>query len=281
MIPTIESHMGIPMPAMLYGTAWKEKKTADCVELALSKGFVGVDTACQPKHYYEPGVGVGLRNAYRNGIKRENLFIQTKFTGIQGQDPKRVPYNPEDPIADQVQQSVGVSLENLGTDYLDSLVLHGPLQTWEKTVEVWKSLEWVVRENKTRQIGVSNIYDPKMLLELLDTSEIKPATLQNRFYRDTKYDLDIRRICKENGIVYQCFWTLTANPQILESPIVLNIANELGKTPAQIFFRFIHQWGIQILTGTTSPEHMEQDLEIFDFELNDQQMAKIQPLGPF
>ena len=95
-------------------------------------GFRGIDTACQPKHYHEPGVGAGVAACLRgepacNGnLAREDLYLQTKFTALSGQDPARTPYDPKVPLPEQVRQSLAVSLRNLQTDYLDGLLLHSP-----------------------------------------------------------------------------------------------------------------------------------------------------------
>src|SRR5450432_4746767 len=110
----------------LYGTAWKEDRTAALTELALRAGFRGVDTANQRRHYLEAGVGEGLAAAYRTGfVTRSDLFLQTKFTYQRGQD-HRLPYDPQAGLSTQVAQSLASSLEHLGTEYVDSYVLHGP-----------------------------------------------------------------------------------------------------------------------------------------------------------
>ena len=106
--------------------------------MAIRAGFRAIDTACQPKHYNEQGVGEGIA---RSKISREELFIQTKYTPFNGQDPNRIPYNPKDPLEVQVQTSLEVSLKNLQTTYLDSLVLHSPLSSLEKTMQVWRKFE--------------------------------------------------------------------------------------------------------------------------------------------
>src|SRR5271167_1347136 len=116
----------LAIPDFLYGTAWKEDRTPALTELALRMGFRGIDTANQRRHYFEAGVGEGLSAAYRAGaVKRGDLFLQTKFTYRRGQD-HRLPYDPEASFAVQVSQSLASSLEHLGTDYVDSFVLHGP-----------------------------------------------------------------------------------------------------------------------------------------------------------
>lgn len=122
------------IPAVVYGTAWKKQNTASLVCLALKAGFRGVDTACQPKHYNEAGVGEGIK---LSGVDREQLFIQTKFTPIGGQDPSNVPYNPSSPLKEQVTTSLSASLKNLKTHYLDALLLHSPMGSLQKTIEVW------------------------------------------------------------------------------------------------------------------------------------------------
>src|SRR5574342_1440058 len=114
------------VPAFLYGTAWKEDRTPGLVEQALRAGFRGIDTANQRRHYFEAGVGEGLAAAYRAGVvTRADLFLQTKFTYRGGQD-HRLPYDPRADLSTQVAQSMASSLEHLGTDYVDSYVLHGP-----------------------------------------------------------------------------------------------------------------------------------------------------------
>jgi aryl-alcohol dehydrogenase-like predicted oxidoreductase len=114
------------VPDFLYGTAWKEERTQALVELALRVGFRGIDTANQRRHYFEAGVGQGLAVAYRAGVvTRDDVFLQTKFTYQPGQD-HRLPYDPEAGLSLQVTQSMAGSLEHLGTDHVDSYVLHGP-----------------------------------------------------------------------------------------------------------------------------------------------------------
>lgn len=143
------------VPPIFYGTAWKKERTAELVELALRKGFRAIDTACQPKHYNEQGVGEGVA---RSKLPRDQLFLQTKFTPFNGQDPNKVPYNPKDPLELQVQTSLEASLKNLNTDYLDSLVLHSPLANLEKTMQVWRKFEQFVSEGRVRYLGISNCY---------------------------------------------------------------------------------------------------------------------------
>src|SRR5947209_1517138 len=110
---------------LMYGTAWKEEQTAELVKKAVSNGFRAIDTANQKKHYREDFVGNALLEIYKTGIQREDLFLQTKFTSINGQDA-RLPYDRADDLNTQVKKSFASSLLHLHTDYLDSFLMHGP-----------------------------------------------------------------------------------------------------------------------------------------------------------
>src|SRR6185503_8860956 len=214
-VKNINHSSGIAMPCILYGTAWKKDKTADLVTTAVNCGFRGIDTACQPKHYNEAGVGEAIQRLTNDGITRKDLYIQTKFTPLNGQDPLNIPYNRKAPLNEQVTQSFEVSKRNLGVSYVDGLILHSPLENIDQLMIVWQTMEEIYNQGGTKQIGISNCYDLKILKKLYELSFIKPAVLQNRFYQDTDYDNNIRKWCQEHSIIYQSFWTLTANPHIL------------------------------------------------------------------
>ncbi|MFG1378474.1 aldo/keto reductase family protein [Xanthobacter autotrophicus] len=274
----IVSSFGVAMPRILYGTAWKKERTAALVEMALRAGFRGIDTACQPKHYHEPGVGEGLAALLKEGLARSDLYLQTKFTPLQGQDPDNLPYDPKASLSVQVRQSLEASLRNLRTDYLDGLVLHSPYAKGKDTLEVWRAMEDLQAQGVVRQLGISNCYEPGRLKRLFHQARIKPAVVQNRFHAKTRYDREIRAFCKGNGVLYQSFWTLTANPEVLAQPALVEIADRYGRTAPQVFFRFLTQQDMVCLTGTSSPEHMEQDLAIFDFRLSPAECKVIEAL---
>lgn len=259
---------GVRIPKIIYGTAWKKENTATLVALAIAQGFRGIDTACQPKHYHEPGVGEGLASHLGKSLSRADLYLQTKFTPIDGQDPAQVPYDPKASLSHQVQQSFETSLKNLRTDYLDSLVLHSPLANDADSLEVWREMEALFDSGGAKQLGISNCYRAEQLERLYRNARIKPAVVQNRFYAETGYDRGIREFCQRHGIVYQSFWTLTANPKVLAHPTLQALASRYGRTPAQVFFRYLTQIGIVPLTGTSSESHMREDLAIFDFQLD-------------
>ncbi len=274
----ITTRAGIKMPRILYGTAWKKEHTEEWVIQAIRCGFRGIDTACQPKHYNEPQVGEALQRAREHGIPRDALFVQTKFTPLDGQDPERLPYQPDAALSEQVDQSFQTSLDNLKTDYVDSLLLHSPLTPYENLLTVWRALEKIQREGCAHQIGISNFYDLVLLKRLYTDAHIKPAVVQNRFYATTGYDVALRQWCADRDIIYQSFWTLTANPHLLNHPTLFRIARQHRCTEAQVFFRFLSQIGIVPLTGTCSLEHMQDDLGCFSFTLESDEIRCLKQL---
>jgi diketogulonate reductase-like aldo/keto reductase len=278
MDPFIISSSKIRVPKIIYGTAWKKSATEHLVSLAIQKGFRGIDTACQPKHYDEPGVGAGVADRLTHGLTRADLYLQTKFTSLSGQDSKRIPYDLKASTADQITQSVAASLKNLQTDYLDCVLLHSPMPTMTQTQSAWRTLETFVDTGQVRQLGISNCYNLTDLERLYETARIKPAIVQNRFYAETNYDRDIRAFCDRCHIIYQSFWTLSANPHVLAHKTMTALASIHRRSPAQILFRFLTQIGVVPLTGTQSETHMREDLAIFDFELTHEERGAIDAL---
>lgn len=279
----VERHttvQGVRVPTFVYGTAWKEDDTRRLTAMALKSGFRGIDTANQRCHYFEAGVGEALKDVFDASVKREDIFIQTKFTYRDGQD-HRLPYDPRAPLAKQVEQSSASSLEHLGVDYLDSYVLHGPSRRHGLTEgdwETWSAMERLHRAGKTRLLGVSNIA-LEQLEELYTKASIKPAVVQNRCFASTGWDQAVRAFCKERGVLYEGFSLLTANRDVLRHRRVQEIASRTGKTVPQVIFRFALQVGMVALTGATSPQHIKQDLEVYDFNLEAGEISTIERLA--
>ena len=269
---------GVKMPNLIYGTAWKQERTAELVIKAVQAGFRGIDTACQPKHYHEAGVGDALMTLQKQGIKREELYVQTKFTPVEGQDAGTIPYDKEAPPAEQVAQSFAASQKNLQSDYVDALLLHTPLFPFSHLLSVWRAMETIQKSGGARQLGISNCYDLALLKRLYSEAGVKPALVQNRFYDGSGYDTELRRWCGEQGIIYQSFWSLTANPHLLGSEALFTLARKYRKSEAQIFYAFLNAIGIVPLDGTTSQEHMAEDLEISTFELLPSEIRTIEKL---
>lgn len=266
------------IPNMIYGTAWKKENTTDLVFEALKQGFKGVDTACQPKHYREDLVGLGLLKAYEIGIKREDIFLQTKFTPIDGQDQSNMPYLTNDEIEIQVEKSFETSKKNLKTDFINAYILHSPVYPGSKLQRVWQKMEEFYDKKEVGQLGISNCYDLDVLKYLFNNAKVKPSIVQNRFYAQSAYDKELRAFCKQNNITYESFWSLTANPNILSHEVLENLAVKYQKGVAEIFYRFLNHIDIVPLNGTTSTKHMIEDLKISEFELTNDEIEKIRQL---
>ncbi|MBU0721336.1 aldo/keto reductase [bacterium] len=271
----IITNAGIKMPKILYGTAWKKEKTTDLVVKAVEAGFRGIDTACQPKHYAQERVGDALKILNKKGIRRDSLFIQTKFTPLAGQDPNNIPYDKNAPLLVQVAQSFARSQSDLQTQYVDSLVLHSPLFPMSHLLEVYNAMQNLHDKGLAMQLGISNCYDLSVLKRLYEESRVKPSVLQNRFYSESGYDKEIRRWCKSKGIIYQSFWSLTANPHLLESPTIVQLALKYKKTEAQILFKYLNSQEIVPLTGTASQTHMMEDLNALAIEMSPEEYDQI------
>ena len=249
----------LKMPRMIYGTAWKKDKTSSLVVESLKTGFRGIDTAGQRAHYNQAGVGAGIAEWLRStSASREDLFLQTKFSPGQHEE-EDMPYNPRDSLFDQVQESASVSLSELKTNYIDSYLLHAPLPTIEEIMEVWASFESLVQQNKVKYLGISNFYQPHIVQLIYERATVKPKVIQNRFYSEMGYDKEIREFCSKNDIVYQSFWTLTANDHVL-----YQYDSDSRNNAIRDLYRFVMQEGIVPLNGTTSSEHMKEDIKLLD-----------------
>jgi diketogulonate reductase-like aldo/keto reductase len=272
---------GMTIPVFLYGTAWKEERTAPLVRSAILAGFRGIDTANQRRHYFEQAVGDALDELYKDGqLTRQDLFLQTKFTYAGGQD-HRLPYDPQADFPTQVRQSFASSLQHLRTDSIDSYVLHGPSVARglsDADYQVWKEMEALCREGKTTFIGVSNVSLGQLRM-LVQAAEVPPRFVQNRCFAVTQWDREVREFCAGQNIIYQGFSLLTANPQLFREPDMINLAKRHQKTIAQVIFRFAQQVGMLPLTGTTDGSHMNEDLDSSTFRLAEDEVRLIEGPG--
>lgn len=191
--------------------------------------------------------------------------VQTKFTTPAGQDMNNMPYHPLDPLETQIRTSVASSLKNLrpnedseDASYIDCLLLHSPLPTIDQTLQAWAILESYVPD-KIHALGISNVTLP-ILQAIHQSSKVKPSAVQNRFYPQTKYDVPLRAFCQEHNISYQSFWTLTGNPKLLKSAPVTSLARSANVSSSVALYALVMDMGIIVLNGTTSAQHMEDDL---------------------
>ncbi len=178
-----------------------------------------------------------------------------------------MPYDPSLPIEEQVHTSVASSLQNLNTGddtYIDCVLLHSPLPKIGGTLLAWKTLSKFVAAGKVRNLGIANVTFP-ILATLVSTMEIKPSVVQNRFYADSRYEVQMRMFCKEQGIVFQSFWTLTGNPSLLKSKIVAELAHKTGVSKeVALYALIVGLEGMTVLNGTTNEGRMVEDLKGLD-----------------
>jgi diketogulonate reductase-like aldo/keto reductase len=279
-IMSLTAYNHVPVPSFMYGTAWKKAATTQLVQLAVASGFRAIDTANQLIHYQEALVGEALQALEKKGIKREALFLQTKFTPVGGQGGQS-PYDASADLTTQVRQSFDSSLTHLGTDYVDSYVLHAPHSRWglgEADWEVWAAMEDLYRSGKSKMIGISNV-TAGQLTELCEQANVKPMVVQNRCFAALGWDQEVRGICQAHGIIYQGFSLLTANTEVLADPEIRTIAKRLRTSPAQIIFRFAMQIGMLPLTGTTNQQHMKEDLQVEQLALATEEIQRIETIA--
>ncbi len=277
---SITAYNGVTIPSFMYGTAWKKEATTQLVQLAVASGFTAIDTANQLIHYQEALVGEALLELAKQGVTRESLFLQTKFTPVNGQD-HRTPYDAAADLTTQVAQSFQSSLTHLHTDYLDSYVLHGPYARRglsDADWEVWAAIESFYDSGKTKMIGISNVSAEQLSL-LCAKARHKPMVVQNRCYAAFGWDKDVRELCRTHKLIYQGFSLLTANREVFTEPAIRSMAAKYQTGLAQIVFRFSQQVGMLPLTGTTNQQHMKEDLQCERFTLAPDELALIETIG--
>ncbi|KAK3321104.1 NADP-dependent oxidoreductase domain-containing protein [Cercophora scortea] len=274
--PPNEDQPRAEMPTyMIYGTAWKKESTAELVYKAIKAGFRAIDTAHMKTHYNEPGTGEGVRRAVAEGlVKRSDLWIQTKFTPGDAAFADTKQYRT---LASQVHASVAESLRQLSTPdqdpaYIDCLILHQPMDSYNDSVEVWHAMMSHVHSGAVRTLGISNarIRDLEELEErFIGPPEIK--IVQNRFIRERTggWDHKVRSWCLDHGAEYQGFWTLTGNRGVWERGFateeephlsVAALADMAKISRATAWYVLLSKMGVTVLNGTTSEKHMSDDL---------------------
>jgi diketogulonate reductase-like aldo/keto reductase len=163
---------------------------------------------------------------------------------------------------------------------IDSYLMHGPSardRLTDEDWEAWGAMEDAQRAGKARLLGISNV-TLRQVEQVYREASVKPAFVQNRCFARTGWDRSVREYCQDHGIVYQGFSLLTANPEVLRHPRIRTVAARIGKTPAQVVFRFALEVGILALTGTTSMGHMAEDLAVQDFALEEDEVEAIETL---
>lgn len=295
--PHIEEQMRAQSMAIMYGGAWKGPHAEQNVLDALSLGYRCFDTAnVYPASYNETAMGVALEKAQVSGqVRREELFIQTKFSGggkpdiadrycADGPwDPKTCMFDKNAPLALQVQQSVQTSLVHLRVPKLDSFILHEMRQTDEDLKVIWRAIEEVYLSGKTASIGVSHAHDPEAFRQLLSFAKVKPSFVQNPIFAYNQWDYDIRMICREHGIVYQGYsLNHEENDFVYQTPEIQSIARRLGVTPQQIIVAFVRRLGLLPLVGPQDKIKMAQAITASKFvadRLTDEEVVIIENIA--
>lgn len=261
--PLIELNDGHKIPQLGLGT-WplNDAQVADAVVEAVSHGYRHVDTAV--KYGNEKGVGNGIRAC---GVNREELFITTKLDGeFQG--------------SGKAVAGLDGSLERLGLEYVDLLLIHWPLPRRGEFVSTWKTFEELQASGKARSIGVSN-FKPSHLDQLFRETAVVPAV--NQIQVSPSIPRPAARAFNEaNGIITESYSPLGASSDLLNAPVLAGIGNKYGKTPGQVVLRWHVQQGLVAIPKTANPERMKENMDIFDFELDHDDLTRLQTLdaGP-
>jgi len=294
-------------PKFIYGSERKYENTSFSIQEAVDVGFRAIDTAncCA---YSEPKVGVALEELYSQGYKRSDFWLQSKFTFMypwflemieSPSEPEEaswfeVPgYDHELDLKEQINQSFNNSLAHLHTDYLDSYILHGSFELSSSTlhakdVEAWRVIEELYKSGRVRAIGVSN-YSLEQISDLTKIAEIKPMVLQNHFgigllkeydmhfHEWTREEAEMLRFCKQNNIEYQGIGN-TISEEKLDAVAKIAVANDVSMK--QVAFRFAYQSGVVPLTGTQNKEHIQENIDIFGFELTEEEVQTLGAVEP-
>ena len=256
---TVTLNSGYEMPIIGLGT-WtqNDEETANSVYYALEDGYRLIDTA----QYYgnERGVGEGLRRAIDDGIvTREEVFITTKIMPSS--------YN-------NAYNSIDESLERLGVDYIDLLLIHQPGSNDE---EVYKAMEQGVYDGKVKSIGISNYYTKEEIDEVLSYATIVPSVIQNEnhiYYQNT----DLKEYVSQYGIIIESWYPFGGRGHTSENfnnEVIRDIATKYNKTSAQILLRWQLQAGYIVIPGSSNPDYILENYSIFDFSLNEEDMKNI------
>ena len=261
--PLIELNDGHKIPQLGLGT-WplNDAQVADAVVEAVSHGYRHIDTAV--KYGNEKGVGDGIRTS---GVDRGELFITTKLDG-------------EFHGSGTAIAGLDGSLERLGLDYVDLLLIHWPLPRRGEFLSTWKTFEELQASGKVRSIGVSN-FKPAHLDQLFRETEVVPAVNQIQVSPSIPRTA-ARAFNESNGIVTESYSPLGASSDLLNAPVLASVGEKYGKTPGQVVLRWHVQQGLVAIPKTANPQRMQENLDVFDFELDQDDLSKLQTLdaGP-
>ncbi|WP_019241250.1 MULTISPECIES: aldo/keto reductase [Bacillus] len=255
---TITLHNGVEMPQFGLGV-WQVKdgqEVIHSVKSALKSGYKAIDTAAIYQN--EEGVGQAIKES---GLSREELFITTKvWNDDQGYESTLAAFDE--------------SMKKLGIEYVDLYLIHWP--TAGKYKETWKALEKLYRDGKARAIGVSNFHIHH-LEDLLETAEIVPMVNQIELH-PLLSQVELREFCKSKGIHIEAYSPLGSG-KLLNDPVLSDIGKKYNKSIAQVILRWDIQHGIITIPKSIHEERIQENADIFDFELSDEDMKVIDSMN--
>ena len=257
-IPTVTLNNGVTIPQVGLGV-FQTKEGAEverAVEAALEAGYRLIDTAAA--YGNEAGVGKAVK---ASGLPREEVFITTKL------------WNAHHAYEDALR-AFDESLAKLDCGYIDLYLIHWPLPMEGKFTEAWKALEHIYADKRVRAIGVSN-FKPHHLDEVLKGAQTVPAVNQIELHPFLQQQ-ETRAYCAEHGIVVESYSPLMQAGEALEHPVIAKLAQQYGKTPAQVILRWHVQSGFIVIPKSVKPERIRENLDLFDFELSEQDMRAIE-----
>ena len=248
---TFTLNNGVKMPVIGIGTFLMDPDHAEqAVYDALKSGYHMIDTA--NGYMNEKAVGRGMK---KSGVDRKDIFLSTKLWPSVYEDPN----------------AVDDTLRRLGTDYVDLLFIHQPSGNWEAG---YRQLEKALKDGKARAIGISNFHDEK-LAKLLEVSEVKPQVMQYENHPYYTAD-DVRKALAPFNVRFMAWYPLGHGDKSLQrEPVFTELGRKYGKSPAQIILRWHVQFGNVVIPGSTNPDHIRANADIFDFTLTDEEMDEI------
>jgi 2,5-diketo-D-gluconate reductase A len=251
--PSVTLNNGVQIPQLGFGVFLvPPDETAAAVTMALEAGYRLIDTAQGYRN--EQGVGEAVASS---DLPRDEVFITTKLAnGEHGYDPALAAFEG--------------SLKRLGVDTIDLFLIHWPLPMFDQYVETWRALQQLLDDGRVRSIGVSN-FEIEHLEGLAAETDITPALHQVELHPEFPQD-ELRAYHRAHGIATESWGPLGQNKGLLDDPRVLELAKAKGRTPAQIVLRWHIQSGVVAIPKSVTPERIRENIDIFDFELDEADM---------